>query len=90
MTTDDVKLLEPYRFDARGDARSDYDAALVALCSKRDELALTQVAIAILSEDVLNEDHARILTAAADILKSAVDVISAAEDVVEEQGAAKC
>lgn len=90
MTTDEARLLDPYRTDARGDMRSEYNAALVAICAKRDELALTQVAIAILSEDVLNEDHARILTAAADIIKNAVDVISAAEDVVEEQGAAKC
>lgn len=90
MTTDDVKLLEPYRVDVRGDARSEYNAALVAICSKRDELALVQVAIAILSEDVTDENHARILTAAADIIRNAVDTISAAEDVIEEQGAAKC
>lgn len=82
--------LAAYRVDVCGDTRSDYNAALVAICSKRDELALTQVAIAILSEDVTDENHARILTAAADIIKNAVDTISAAEDVIEEQGAAKC
>lgn len=83
MSTD-ASLLGAYAVDVYGEKRSDFDICLAALNDQADNVALVHSALDGLPEEMTENRHTQVLTAAYGALGRALDTMDAALNLLAD------